>query len=330
MTTYYLPTGNPASETRGISNSVRTEFTLIATGFSTMAADLVSGLAGANDNAALRGLIAGQTWTGTHDYTGATLQVPTKSVGSSGNYAASVDYVNAVAFSVVLPGQAGKAGYLLSTDSSSASFSNLIKTVNLLADNADSTKRVGFNLASLTTATTRTVYAPDRDVTLGGFCNMVVLRTTQTWTPPAGITRAEITVADGGYSSTAHTNTTFTGGNGGAASISVRAVSPSVTYTATIGAGGVGGAAGTDTASVAGGASSFSGTGLTTLTSSNGDLSVPGGTAINSTGAAYGGASLYALVHTLGNGVSIGQGASSSAQNAAANTGAAGGIIIRY
>jgi hypothetical protein len=91
--------------------------------------------------------------------------------------------------------------------------------------------------------------------------NTVVLTTTQSWTPPAGITSAEITVVDGGYGSPVG-DTSFSG----KASIKVIALNPAVTYTATIGAGGAGGA------STPGGASSFSGAGLTTLTSTNGTI----------------------------------------------------------
>lgn len=41
----------------------------------------------------LKGTIAGQTWTGTHDYTGATITVPTKSAGDNTTAAASTAYV---------------------------------------------------------------------------------------------------------------------------------------------------------------------------------------------------------------------------------------------
>lgn len=44
-----------------------------------------------------KGAIAGQAWTGAHVFTGATVTVPTLSPGTTGNSAASVDYVNAAA-----------------------------------------------------------------------------------------------------------------------------------------------------------------------------------------------------------------------------------------
>jgi hypothetical protein len=284
---------------------------------------------------ALGGDAANKTYvdTATGDRSMGGYKLTNLAVPVAGADGVNLTFLQQYALNVALPSQTGNADKLTTTDGTNASWTNKLKaTVIRFKDGADATKLLAFDLTSLTTATTRTVYAPDRDVTLGGFCNMVVLRTTQTWTPPAGITRAEITVVNGGYSSTAHTNSSTGSGNGGAASISIRAVSPSVTYTATVGAGGVGGAAGTDTASVAGGASSFSGTGLTTLTSSNGDLQVTGGAGspINANDTGFGGASLYAPTHLSGNGVGIGQGASAAAPNAAAYTGAAGGIIIRY
>lgn len=51
-----------------------------------------------------KGAITGQTWTGTHDFTGATVTVPTLAPGTTGNGAASVGFVAATAFSSALPG----------------------------------------------------------------------------------------------------------------------------------------------------------------------------------------------------------------------------------
>lgn len=54
--------------------------------------------------------ITGETYTGTHDFSGATaITAPTKSPGSTGNDVATVDYANALAFSSVLPGYTGNA-----------------------------------------------------------------------------------------------------------------------------------------------------------------------------------------------------------------------------
>lgn len=52
---------------------------------------------------------AGDIYTGTHDMTGATVTVATAAPGATGNAAASLDYVNAQAFSATLPGYTGNA-----------------------------------------------------------------------------------------------------------------------------------------------------------------------------------------------------------------------------
>lgn len=68
-----------------------------------------------------RGLIAGQTWTGTHTFPATTYGV-TAAFGSSGVAYATLDYVNAVSFNTVLPAQTGNATKFLQTDGSAASW----------------------------------------------------------------------------------------------------------------------------------------------------------------------------------------------------------------
>lgn len=54
--------------------------------------------------------IAGENYTGTHDFSGATaVKAPTKSPGSTGNDVATVDFANSLAFSAALPALAGNA-----------------------------------------------------------------------------------------------------------------------------------------------------------------------------------------------------------------------------
>lgn len=67
---------------------------------------------------------AGQAYTGTHNFTGATVTVPTASVGASGSAAASLDFVNAMAISTSaeLPGQTGNDDKVLMTDGTNASW----------------------------------------------------------------------------------------------------------------------------------------------------------------------------------------------------------------
>lgn len=68
------------------------------------------------------GLRAGDTYSGTHNYVGATLRAATKAPGSSGTEVATVDYANALAFSATLPAQTGNSGKLLTTNGTSASW----------------------------------------------------------------------------------------------------------------------------------------------------------------------------------------------------------------
>ena len=155
-----------------------------------------------------------------------------------------------------------------------------------------------------------------------GFSNMVVLRSTQQWTPPTGVAKAEITLIDGGTSGGARNYGDVPGGpgRGGNCSISVRSVSSATTYTATVGTGGPPSTAGSQTTNpgIAGGLSSFSGSGFTTLTTANGDLKIPG----EQTGATF-----YAAATNAGGGEN-GQGGAGGYSSSSA--GAAGVIVIRF
>jgi hypothetical protein len=156
----------------------------------------------------------------------------------------------------------------------------------------------------------------DKGDTSNGFGNRVVCTSTQSWTPPAGITKAKITVQDGG-SGGSNTSGGW-GGVGGNAGSSIVTVSSATTYTATIGAGGV-------VPSGAGGASSFSGSGLTTITSASAQLTFKGGVSVaNPASAALGGSSMFGGVGTNGGSSGYGVGGNFGA------AGTAGVIVIEY
>lgn len=72
-----------------------------------------------------KGAITGQTWTGTHDYTGANLTVATQSPGNNSSYAASTAFVIAQAFASALPSQTGNAGKFVTTDGTTASWASV-------------------------------------------------------------------------------------------------------------------------------------------------------------------------------------------------------------
>lgn len=67
-----------------------------------------------------KGAIAGQVWTGTQDFTSATVTVPTQTAGDSTTNAASTAFVSATAFSAALPSQTGNAGKFVTTDGTNA------------------------------------------------------------------------------------------------------------------------------------------------------------------------------------------------------------------
>lgn len=69
-----------------------------------------------------KGAIAGQTWAGTHDFTGGTINVPTQPAGTATTAAASTAFVAAQAFSSALPGQTGNDYKFLKTQGGSASW----------------------------------------------------------------------------------------------------------------------------------------------------------------------------------------------------------------
>lgn len=88
---YYTVTGAPVTQSRGYSSTIRSEYGLIATGFDAVYTAML-----------LRGLKAGETWTGTHVFTGATVTFATQSALDNSTKAATTAYADsAVAASAV-------------------------------------------------------------------------------------------------------------------------------------------------------------------------------------------------------------------------------------
>lgn len=72
---------------------------------------------------------AGDTYTGTHDFSGAaSVKAPTMTAGDASTNVATTAFVSATAFSSALPGQAGNAGRVLTTNGTSASWTNTLTT----------------------------------------------------------------------------------------------------------------------------------------------------------------------------------------------------------
>lgn len=65
---------------------------------------------------------AGDTYTGTHDFSGASITLATPPLGDSSNKPATTAFVASTAMSSALPGQTGNAGKVLGTDGTNASW----------------------------------------------------------------------------------------------------------------------------------------------------------------------------------------------------------------
>lgn len=96
-----------------------------------------------------RGLIAGQTWTGTHTFPATTYGV-TAAFGASGTGFATLDYVNAVATSAALPGQTSNAGKWLITNGTIASWTDTHTIAMNEAKGADIASAATINLTTAT------------------------------------------------------------------------------------------------------------------------------------------------------------------------------------
>lgn len=154
---YYAVTGAPATQSRGYSATIRSEYSLVETGFDAVYTAML-----------LRGLKAGETWTGTHVFTGATVTfatqsasdnstkaattayadgavatlaatkadiasptftgtpaAPTAAAGTSTTQIATTAFVAATAFSSALPAQTGNSGKFVTTDGTNASWAEV-------------------------------------------------------------------------------------------------------------------------------------------------------------------------------------------------------------
>jgi hypothetical protein len=109
--------------------------------------------------------ITGETYTGTHNFTGATaVSVPAP---SSGAHAVTKTYVDGLSFAATLPDQTGNGGKVVGTDGATASWIDALKaTVMRFVDGSDATKKLAFDVSGVSTATTRTLTVPNADGTI--------------------------------------------------------------------------------------------------------------------------------------------------------------------
>ena len=105
---------------------------------------------------------AGDTYTGAHDFTGATPTVPTATAGDSSAAAASTAFVVSTVFSAALPGQTGNAGRTVRTDGTSASWGSIYGSPQVISTNTTASNGTAYVMtASLTLTLPATPAAGD-------------------------------------------------------------------------------------------------------------------------------------------------------------------------
>lgn len=265
---------------------------------------LVSGNDRANRN--------GDSYSGTHDFTGAALRATTKPYGSGGDEVATVDYVNQASFQPVLPGQAGHAGKFLGTNGMAAAWSVVSPVSNIEVLSTSGTWVCPANVLKARVTVVGGGGSASNRISQsgsgggGGGCAIKVAAVT----PGQAYT---VTVGAGG-AGLAATGANTTGNDGGTSSFSgldVAAISGGGGKAGGMGVGGVGGV----------------GTG--------GNINIPGGvgtaSATNSnTPPALGGGSY--LAGSVPDGTAGGYGAGSGGRwnNAGSSSGSNGVVILEY
>lgn len=106
-----------------------------------------------------KGAITGQAWTGTHDFTGATITVPTATAGDSSSKPASTAFVAGVAFSSALPSQTGNARKFTKTDGTTAGWAYPELEVQLISTNTTAVPGVHYIFTAACTLTLPTSWA---------------------------------------------------------------------------------------------------------------------------------------------------------------------------
>lgn len=257
---------------------------------------------------------SGDTYTGTHNFTGAVLNVPTASASDNDSSVASTAMVQAAilassGITASLPSQTGNAGRVLVTDGTSSSWADYSKTIQIL-----------------TTGTS--------------------------WVCPAGVRKVKVRgVGAGGSGGQSSGSLAGSGGGGGGYFEKIVSVTPGNSYTYAIGSGGPAQGS-SNTNGTAGGNTTFN-DGVTTYTASgggagqassvissggiatNGDLNVTGGRGIGGWGSTYSmaGGSVFGPSFIASNGASgasYGQGGVGTATGTGSGAGFQGAIILEY
>jgi hypothetical protein len=142
-----LITGNPSKLIKG--SEIDAELNAIA-----------AAIASKGDSADYMPL-SGGTFTG-------TVSGVTPTAGDSSAKLCTTAFASALSFAAALPGQTGNSGKFITTDGSSASWTDSLKTSILrLVDGTDITKKLAFDVSGVTTGTTRTLTVPNYSGMLG-------------------------------------------------------------------------------------------------------------------------------------------------------------------
>ena len=106
--------------------------------------------------------ITGESYTGTHDFTGGTLKAPTMTAGTATTDVATTAFVASAALSSALPGQTGNAGKVITTNGTNASWVTPVFPTPY-ADTATATTAVPYGCYRLTASLDLTLPASPAD-----------------------------------------------------------------------------------------------------------------------------------------------------------------------
>lgn len=106
--------------------------------------------------------ITGESYTGTHDFTGGALKAPTMTAGTATTDVATTAFVASAALATALPGQTGNAGKVISTDGTNASWVNPVFPTPY-TDTATATTAVPYGRYRLTASLNLTLPASPAD-----------------------------------------------------------------------------------------------------------------------------------------------------------------------
>lgn len=138
------------------STSVETQFQSVETAFDAVMAEIDTLMSG-------RSLKAGETYSGAHDFTGATLTIATPAADANPATKAYVDavrdYADTLVFAAVLPDQAGNGGKVIRTNGTTAAWADAWGAATTLTGNTTLAARTRYHINSASGGFTLTMPA---------------------------------------------------------------------------------------------------------------------------------------------------------------------------